>query len=323
MNVFCDFHHGGLYYSMHLLWEKRLGAKLYTMGGMDWFDKGYWRINGLKTTAQQYLLADRRHHEGKEDYDVEFVSVADFPKIKFDYLVCTVLNHEEPWLELQKKYQPQAKVIRQFGNVGDWTNGQVPNIMNSTTNPVPKGINAVTWREEFSLSDFHFEEPRGDNVISSFLHNIKAWPGYDYFKGLKEYLPSFKVREYGANSCDDGCCPEELLADRMRESKFVYHVKAKGDGYGHNVHHAFACGRPLIMRLKDYQHQIGGQLMVPDKTIIDVSTIPVKECVKKILEYSEPARHRQMCHDVYDQFKKVVDFDKEEQDFRKFLERCK
>ena len=329
MNVFCDFHHGGLMYSLHLLWEKRLGYKMHTMGGMEWFDNGTWRLNNLRDTAKQYLLFSGGtsptsvQKEGNETYTVDFISFEDFKKTKFDYLVCTILEHEEPFLELQKKYQPQAKVIRQFGNVGDFTNGHVPNILNSTTNAVPQGLNTVTWREEFSIKDFHFEEPRGDNIITSFLHNIKAWPGYNYFKGLKEHLPSFKIREYGSASCDDGCCKEEELSAKMHESKFVYHVKAKGDGYGHNVHHAFACGRPLITALKDYQGQIAGQLMIPDKTVIDVSTIKVQDAAKKILEYSEPARHKQMCHDVYDQFKEVVDFDKEEQDVRKFLERCK
>jgi hypothetical protein len=52
MNVFCDFHHGGLYYSMHLLWEKRLGANLCTMGGMEWFDKEFENVKEFLAKAK-------------------------------------------------------------------------------------------------------------------------------------------------------------------------------------------------------------------------------------------------------------------------------
>ena len=59
MNVFADLHHGDLYYSLHLLFEKRLGGQLFRPIGLDWFKKGFWKLaepyGNAPDTLNQYL----------------------------------------------------------------------------------------------------------------------------------------------------------------------------------------------------------------------------------------------------------------------------
>ena len=329
MNVFCDFHHGGLYYSMHLLWEKRLGMNLYTMRGKEWYDQGYWKIYDNPGTVAQYLeFPDEAMHtmkafpQGKNVFEIKMLRLEEFKAMKFDYIVASIGAHEAPFVKLRNSYQPQAKLIRQMGNIGDHSHGVIPNIMNSTSNIVPQQLNQVRWREEFDLKDFHYSPPGNENVVTSFLHDMHSWPFYKEWLAIQAKLTpqGFKFYEKGIVN-RDGCCAEEDLSDMMRASKFVYHVKGPGDGFGHNVHHALACGRPLIINYKTYKTMIAGELLEPDVTCIDFDS--VENVSRKILEYSEPKRHKEMCEAVFKRFKKVVDFDKEEQDVRKFLERCK
>jgi len=319
MNVFCDMHHGGLYYSMHLLWEKRLEATLYTMGGMEWYKQGYWRILDNVHTASQYLECDPRAREGKNSFALNKITLDQFKAMKFDYIVASMQSHEDPFIMLRGKYQPQAKLIRQCGNAGENVGQKIPNIMNATAQKfnVP---NIVTTREEFNLDDFHYAEPKNHDVITSLLHYMPSWKFYPKYVQLRKNLGGFKWKQYGVGN-EQGCCAENDLSDVLRDAAFVYHCKYPADGYGHNVHHALACGRPLIINYNDYKHTISGPLLEPDVTCIDLDS--VENVSRKILEYSEPKRHKEMCEAVFKRFKEVVDFDKEEQDFRKFLERCK
>ncbi len=59
ISVFTDLHHESLYQSLQLLFEKRLGWRLFRPAGLDWFQKGYWRIaelyNNAPDTISQFL----------------------------------------------------------------------------------------------------------------------------------------------------------------------------------------------------------------------------------------------------------------------------
>ena len=328
--VFCDFHHGGLFYAMHLLWEKRLGMELYTMRGREWYEKGYWKVNDQLDTVAQYLehpeiaMYDPLHaREGKNEYAINMLTFDQFKSMKFDYIVASMDQHELPFVELRDRYQPQAKCIYHLGNWGVWPRWAMPNFLNSTSLRAPPGINAVTWREEFDLVDYHYEPPKpGQDVITTFLHMMNGSHGYGAWLALQALLPEIKFREFGITN-RDGVCPEQDISDRMREARFVYHVKFPPDGYGHNVHHAAACGRPLITNINDYHGEIAEALFEDMVTVIDASEGPAETARKVCNVLHAPGKHEAMCKAMHERFKKVVNFDQEENDVRLWLERCK
>ena len=57
-NVFIDKHHEGLFDSLVLLFEKRLGWRLYTQAGIEWYKEGLWNVYPHPSTAEQYLLRE-------------------------------------------------------------------------------------------------------------------------------------------------------------------------------------------------------------------------------------------------------------------------
>src|SRR5258708_34548481 len=59
MKIYTALHHLDLYYSLQLLFEKRLGYELYRPTGREWFTNGYWHIarpyGDDPSTIGQYL----------------------------------------------------------------------------------------------------------------------------------------------------------------------------------------------------------------------------------------------------------------------------
>ncbi len=107
----------------------------------------------------------------------------------------------------------------------------------------------------------------------------------------------------------------------MSQSGWVWHIKPGGDGFGHVIHNWFACGRPVITNFSDYQDKLAGQLLQDGKTAINLEATGFEQSINRILYYSIPENHRQICKDAYQRFKEIVDFDKEENEIRKFLEK--
>jgi len=66
MKVFADLHHGDLFYSLQLLFEKRLKAELYRPVGIEWWKEGFWNVFNHPATAQQYLDFNSSGEENKK-----------------------------------------------------------------------------------------------------------------------------------------------------------------------------------------------------------------------------------------------------------------
>ena len=105
----------------------------------------------------------------------------------------------------------------------------------------------------------------------------------------------------------------------MKKSKFIWQTK-NWDGYGFNIHRAFALGRPVICHPRDYAGKTAEPLLTDGKTCLFVEDTPEK-MAKKIEYFAEPDRHREMCENVRRRFLEVVDFDKEFEEIKKFLGR--
>lgn len=358
LKVFCDYHHQDLYASFRLLFEKRLGGKIYRPIGYEWADQHYWtyadasRPEVREGIKKQYLehqttdgedmtekgvqvRADYKH--GELDY---LLTLDEFMKKDIDIVIASVANHEAPFSRLCQEHPNKPKLIRQAGNVNEIIDYNIcKNIMLSCGKlfyEPSKEINQVIYHQEFDLDiyksvDYYILPPNG--AIKSFLNCFPNYmpPSYPpiyyplYLKYRKE-LSEYDWKMYGALGKDGVLNSSEAIAEAMQSSTFVWHTKFGGDGFGHCIHNAFAVGRPVITYGHDYQYlngQLAGLLLEDLVTCIDLDKRDFKENVTVIREYSEDKKYREMCENVRRRFREVVNYDVEEKAIRKFLSNLK
>lgn len=351
-NVFMDVHHDALRYSLQLLFEKRLGSNCYTPIGLEWFHEGYWAVYigpGKEDTARQFLGLDHASNppvsahgeplppsailnanytfadgiyyvvDPVRDRPYAAITLEKFKSMKFDIIIASMPQHIGPFIELQRKYQPQAKLIFQIGN--SWAiPGDIKNVLASCAPvSVPAGVNAVFYHQEFDLDTYKYEPPTGTKKIHSFIHYMK---NKQAMNRLQELLGSeWSCRSFGAGM-EDSLMKATAVADKMREGDFGFISKPEGDGFGHSVHGLFAVGRPPVVWGSHYRGKLAGQLMEHNRTCIDVEKMGSMEAVAaRLKEIVSTDEHAAMCKAAADKFREVVDYDREEQEIRKFLER--
>lgn len=348
MKILADMHNLGLYYSLQLLFEKRLKGELYRPVGMDWFNEGYFKIaepyGNNPSTIAQFLEVNSSSPDGLfrlndakkvQDGVYEFIDLANdttnkgitletFKNTKFDIIIASIPQHIEPFKELVQKYQPQAKFVFQCGNVY-WDKSvdysKVPNLLASVKKfDVPPTCNTVWYHQEFDLEIFQPQGKKHKNQIVSFVNSLPTMGTIGNYMVLKNQLPEFGFKSYGIG-CDDGIISgTQEIANIMNESYFGIHLKHGGDGMGHIIHNWFACGKPVIVNYETYKNQLAGELMVPDETCFALDGPgDVPGVIDKIRKLS-PIKYEWMCQQSYQKFKEVCNFDKEEVEIRKWLD---
>lgn len=347
MKVFADIHHSGLFYSLHLLFEKRLGFEMYRPIGTEWFENGFWKIaepyNNNPETVKQFLLLDSRYTpvDGTPPLNKEFTSAVTHWQIKdeihgfiekaitfeqfeamdIDIIVASIPAHWNSFEVLRRRFKPKAKLICHMGNIFWETEsfikfGNVKNLMSSTIPFETKIPNKIFYHQEQPILPFEAIKSE-KKFIRSFVHLL---PKREQFLTYKKLLPEFQWEAYGAD-CPDGYTRTlQDLYHKMQESTWVYHVKPYGDGYGWNWHSAFMVGRPILTEFHDYHDKLGGLLFEDGVTGIDLDKGTVEENTARIRHYSEPEIHQKMCMQTRKRFEEIVQYEKEAQDMRRFIE---
>jgi|GEM_PF-1038186 len=258
-----------------------------------------------------------------------------FMDLNIDIIIASIPQHIDPFRKLANQHPNKPKLLYQIGNSWNISNEDaqlVDGILSSAklnqTVPVPH----IEYHQEFDLNVFQpieVVEESGDDIkdplnIFSFVNcfNIDNLFGFDWaiFQEIEKLMPEWTMRSFGGQCRDGAAHGSEELATYMRGAKFIWHTKAGGDGYGHVLHNSAAVGRPLIIRKQYYQGKMGEALIKDGETAIVIDGLSPQQIVDKILYYSEPERYRTMCQNVRDNFKRVVDFDKEFLDIKQFLE---
>lgn len=351
--ILIDHHHQALRYSLQLLFEKRLGWEVYTQIGMEWWDEKLWNVFPARETAQQYLGLDHAMNpptdirgaplSPREILNANYENLGDgaylvndpvvakpyaamtlekFSRTDFDVLLCSMPQHIEMWKRLQQMKGGKPKLIFQIGNSWGIT-GDIKNVLASCAPVnVPPGVNAQFYHQEFDLDTYRYEPPTGTPKIYSFVHYMK---GKDRMNAFAARLPGWEVKSFGAGM-EDSIMKASDLADKMREMAFGLHFKPEGDGFGHSLHGMFAVGRPPIIWGSHYRGKLAGQLMEHGKTCVDVESkelgaFPSTQVPSYLKELVESGQHKAMCEAAHRRFKEVVDFDREEQEIRKFIDR--
>jgi len=302
VRILADLHHSSLYTSLIGLFEDRLGHTLFRPIGMEWFAEGFWAVNGLVDTARQYLSLDQGYTPsdgtpalnkmwisglpGETDQGVWFVRNPEdvhrphkactlewFKNTRFDVLIASIPAHIAPFQELIRRYQPHAKLIVQVGNAWDLDLSAESNLLCSSDSRTVRNFDrchSIEYHQEFDRELFApVPVPTGPPSVSSFTNVIHEYPrAWHDFRVLEEAVSDARWRSYGGQ-CRDGCLSLQGVAQAMAECTAVFHVKPGGDGYGHIVHNAYARGRVIITRRRDYAGSMAERLMV-DPTVVDL-----------------------------------------------------
>jgi len=337
MRVFSDHHHQALTHSLQLLFEKRLGGQLFNPIGLSWFEQGFWKgasVYGDNLgTVGQYL--DTRGLEPDENgiYQVEGrkgITLEKFKETEIDIVIASIPEHLITFNNLIKEYKPKAKLIYQIGNeFGNYDFSLIKNFMVSTAPfSVPSHVNTIFYHQEFDLDIYKPSEEKPKNFIRSFVHCLSQGEGqgslyrqdWKTFLDLEDLLPEYQFQAFGA-SCRDGCINEQSeIARLMRESKFGFHLKKNGDGFGHTIFSYFATGKPVIVRKSQYEGKLAGLLMIDGVTCIDLDKGTLEESARRIKAIDD-TKYNEMCGNVYKRFKEVVDFEKEFKKIKLFLKK--
>lgn len=350
MKLLIDMHHADLFYSLQLLFEKRLGWEVYRPVGLDWYHQGYWNIYPHPDTATQFLglhLGDSfeeikkkypntdlfipLNQEAKEtsngiyiipDVTKDHIShrgitLEAFKSIKFDILVSSVPQHISIYNRLIQLYQPQAKHIFQVGNA--W--GHQPGVKNilASTSPFscPSDINIVFYHQEFDQDVFKYEPPNYHNIVNSYVHLMKL---PELINLYKFNLPDWNFYTYGAGM-DKSILKTKDIASCMKDSAFTWHYKPEGDGYGYSLHHSYSCGRPALIWGNQYQGKLASDLFQHGVTCIDMNLGDQVHNLSQLKYFAQPEEHNKMCEAAHNKFKQVVSFDEEFLNIKKFLDR--
>lgn len=338
--VFTDFHHSGLLNSLILLFEKRLGGQVYRPIGRHWHTLGYWHVYDHPATVAQFLDIGGATPDGTEPLNEiearapapgvffckdiasretnKAITYERFMKSHFDFVVASIPQHIIPFRELCNSHPKKPKLIYQVGNAWNISIEQeaaVDVILSSARLSRIPGKPFIEYHQEFDLDIFHpvFTYPK--EKITSFVNCFSSDRLFDYdwqiFQEVEKSLPDWDFKVFGGG-CRDGSVGGDIgVAEEMRHSRFIWHTKNGGDGYGHIIHNAAAIGRPAIVRKSHYQGKMAEDLMLDGETCIAIDGLSIGEIVKKINHYSEPENYQKMCKATYQNFLSRVNFDAE------------
>jgi len=350
-NIFCDYHHGDLWYSLHLLFEERLGYDLFRPIGKEWFEKGFWKIaehyGNAPDTIDQFLgLPDKTWSLTKEPcqkygeiqlkddvyyiplkiasetYVQKAITFDKFLSMDFDYIIASHQLNEGAYAELVRKYKPNAFYIMQIGNVHVQPR-ICRNALLSTNTLMPQGVNYIRYHPEHH-KDFCYAPPTNHNTVKSFLTNMQLSPDYRLWTIFKRAMTDFTFKSHGILA-PDGMIPAYMMPQAIKDSAFVWHVKSTGAG-GFTDREALACGRPCIIRSHynvENRSVINDDMFQDSVNCIDLDAGSIVENINKIRYFSEPERHTLMCECTAEKFKKDVNFAEEAEKIRVWLETLK
>lgn len=350
MNIFVDFHHAGLLNSLILLFEKRLGGRVYRPIGREWADRGFWKVYDHPNTIAQFLDVGGANPDGTEPvntvvgkesadvyncYDIDSgftnraITLKGFLSRDFDIVIASIPQHIEPFKKLCEVHPSHPKLIFQIGNAWTTEAGLAPNIMASAIiNGVPENINFVSYHQEFSLEEFYpdFNFPK-EKKIASFVNLFSLQDHFrsdwELFKKVEESLPDWDFKCYGGQCRDGAMHGTKNVAEEMRRNRFIWHTKNGGDGYGHVIHNAPAVGRPLLVNRGYYIGKMAEKLLIDGESCILIDGLGVQEIVNKINYYSEPKNWETLAKGAWHKFMEVVNFDAEAEKIKEFLSKLK
>ena len=237
MNVLVDYSgHQDLYYSLYALFEKRLGYKLYTLDAWDTKNSELFNRSSEECGYHCGLFHDGFDRKIYPSYVTNnlavhrLLSYQEFIDAKIDIIVVTSFEREKIYYDLYKKYKPDAKFIRQIGNISEKP---------QTTKNVLLGLyKALHFDKNINVKSYHPEHGGyfyydnkflpSNYIIGTYNYtHPNGVQGHDYpysvWKTLEENLGDFKFELTDHPACN--------FPSAIKNCKFYFHIKIGGYYY--------------------------------------------------------------------------------------------
>ena len=343
MKVFSDYHHGDLWFSLHRLFEERLGWELYRPIGLDWFKHGYWKIaepyNNAPDTIDQFLGM----HEGKSfdpyrflngdkfqqpdgtwrvkdtthGYYHKAIEFQTFCDTKFDLILsCYGPPHDLAFDTLRDKHQPHAKRLTQMGNWKQQTHSK--HVLYSCPFTPRADQHALYYHQEIDRDLFYPTPPDPDTQrIYSFVNLL---PFAELYHRYRVHIPEVEWRAYGAAAPDGPLRGAAAIAPKMQLANLGWHLKPF-DGFGHTAMDWMGSGRAVITRMDEVQEYgwDAPRLFVPNETCIALGSSREDNCAAIRLAL-EPDENQRLCENAARRFESVCNYDAEFEQIKRFME---
>lgn len=315
MNVLSDFvGHADLYYSMHALFERRLGWTLYR-------PLTIWEPIGVHTAMSAHTgnihvddTGITRCYIPTHDYTQACISLDQFHRMKFDVIVSTSWTNEVALFNLHKK-TPGSIFIRQIANLCEVPVIKEPvNVLLSMLTPMPAHVNFLYYHPEHHSGYQPLVQPVSSMKIKSYSNHLRSYPlDIKMWQDAKAALPEYSFFMHG-DSGDDMGIPQQELPASMQDAMFVWHTKGNGC-CGYVAREALSCGKPLIVNKKYCEthktlalHYLKDGINCID---LDPRVRSFTEGMNLIREWSRPDVYPQICNNVINQYKKDIRFQEE------------
>lgn len=315
---------------------------LYRPMGIEWYTNGFWRLTEWEATAVQFLSVYQTEIAGPEYYVNNVESYSNniyniwdvgkesthkaigfdaFKSMKFDYVIASVPQHVPLYRELIRQFQPDAKLIVQMGNNWDLSLIDECNVLASLKPSTMFNNNAIFYHQEFDTNIFKPIDDYGFGRVTSYINCLDQNGGWSDFIRLENQLLDIAQFRSLGGQCRDGFVggPSEV-ASSVQKNDFVFQVKSGGDGYGHSLYNAYACGKPVIIRSSYYRGCLGEELFNVDNCI-DLDRFSLEQAASVIRELVlDKDRLKEMSVNAYRSFVNCVNFDEDAARIKSWLE---
>jgi len=306
MNIFVDWHHGGLGRSLVLVLEDRLGHKVYgpshdlcEFGNV--VNPGTWLHPNVAGSGG---VPDKHLNEHKE---IKTVTKDQFMSMDWDAVVITRPESVTPIRMLLDQHPNGSKVKRigQAGNEGqtyDW--GYIPNFMSSdylSYLRAPHDINKIHYMQEigrqFQPDKFTPLTEESLHTINTFINCLSSFNGWSWnhektwwgercphcdtnepspglpvsvagiWQDMKISMPDRKFNDYGINN-SGGMISELFLPDKIKDGALTWGFKTY-DGFGHSIAQSVSMGRLCIAPRRFHKYRTASQFLIPNLTCLE------------------------------------------------------
>lgn len=306
MKVLVDYiGHGDLFYSMHLLFEKRLKWTLYRPNNDE-----KWRAQNIQTCPQNHHL----------HCNTNPISFEKFLDENIEVLLTTAHHNEIAFTKLQKNFKPKSIFIRHIANIHEKPQ-TCKNILLSTLEPMASNINWIKYlpehKETFNPGKLFIPEKKiksFSNYLMTYIKDFETWQKFQ--TDLKDY----QFFMHGAKG-QHKTVPPIFLPNAMRDAILIWHTKAVGS-CGYTARQALACGRPLVVRKSYAKHHntLAKEYLKDGINCIDLDIRPYQESLKLIKLWTHPDKYLEKINLIIEDNKKFMNFKQEAQNIKVWIE---
>lgn len=314
MRIFSDSHHSGLYRSIYLTLQDRLGHEVWfpCSSFAAWANQkhiGAWLSPNIAAAGG---IPD---HHLDENGDLFHVCSKDhFMEMDWDAVVITRPESEPLFRQLLAEHAKGNKIKRigQAGNEGqsyDW--GFVPNFLSSDylSFLISGAPNKIHYMQEigrqFIPEKFTPVTAEQLNTVNTFINCLDSfrdwrwdkdrswWNGTcphcdatpaegpavfvrDIWGTMKTHLPDYRLLDHGINN-SQGVTSEKKLPQTILAGALTWGFKTY-DGFGHSLAQSVSMGRLCLVPRRFHRYRTANQFLIPNLTCLEVDWTPESCC---------------------------------------------